>query len=83
MKTIGASLKTHLAGEVLSVAYCIKLVLTDATTMGFTDHDEDIVYDGVTYESSTAHNLSAHHPKRLAQAGPRSQDAPVGATAPT
>lgn len=58
-KTIGASLQSHLSSEVTSIAHCLKLVLTNSTVMGFTDHDQDIVYDGVTYESSTAYNLSS------------------------
>lgn len=58
-KTIGANLKAHLAGDVMSVAHCLKLVRKDATVLGFTDHDQDVVYDGVTYEASTAHNISA------------------------
>lgn len=58
-KTVGASLQSHLSGEVTSIAHCLKLVLKNTTVMGFTDHDQDIVYDGVTYESSTAYNLSS------------------------
>lgn len=58
-KTIGSSLQSHLSGEVTSIAHCLKLVLKNTTVMGFTDHDQDIVYDGVTYESSTAYNLSS------------------------
>lgn len=59
MKTISDELKAHLAGDVLSIAHCIRLVRTDAVVMGFTDHDEDITYDAVTYESSAAHNLTS------------------------
>lgn len=58
-KTIGVDLQSHLTGEVTSIAHCLKLILKDTTVMGFTDHDRDIVYDGVTYESSTAYNLSS------------------------
>lgn len=58
-KSISVDLMTHLSSEVTSIAHCLKLVLKSGAVMGFTDHDKDIVYGGVTYESSTAYNLSS------------------------
>jgi len=49
VKTIGASLTTHLQGEVLTVAYLWNLVRTDGTTYGFTSYDRPLLYSGVTY----------------------------------
>jgi hypothetical protein len=53
MKTITLAMDAHLLGEVTSLASLWKITRTDGTVMGFTDHDEDIVYGGVTYKAST------------------------------
>lgn len=58
-RSASANLKTHLAGDVTTLAMCWKLTLTDSTVMGFTDHDEDIVYDGVTYKNMDSGNMTA------------------------
>ena len=59
MKTIGASLLTHIAGEVTSLATLWKVTRADALVFGFTDHDAAITYDGVTYEAATGYSASA------------------------
>lgn len=53
MKTISAALKTHLQGEVTTIATCWKATLTNGTIYGFTDHTEDITFDGVLFEAAT------------------------------
>lgn len=40
-------------GETTHLAWCWKLAREDGTVMGFTSHDEDIAYQGVTYKAST------------------------------
>jgi len=52
MKTIGASLATHLASEVTTVAILWKVTRADAIVKAFTNHHDDIVYSGVTYGSA-------------------------------
>lgn len=59
MKTLSAGLKTHLAQDVTTLATCWKMTRRDATVMGFTDHDRDIVFDGVTYEAATGFTPTA------------------------
>lgn len=59
MKTVGASLKTHLAGTSLSVCTLWKVTRTDAQVFGFTDNSRDVVYSGVTYQAGTGHTPSA------------------------
>lgn len=59
MKTISAPLKDHLAGETTTLATCWRLTRRDGVVMGFTDHDADIVYDGVTYQAATGYTGSA------------------------
>lgn len=55
MKTASVDLKTHLGGSATMLATLWKLTLADSpeTVMGFTTHDVDIVYDGVTYLAAT------------------------------
>jgi len=54
MKTLtSANLLAHLAGEYLSVAILWKITRTDGQIFGFTDHDVDIVFSGVTYKAAT------------------------------
>ena len=48
-KTISAALKAHLAGETTTIAYCWLCTLRSGAVFGFTSHDADIVYNGVTY----------------------------------
>lgn len=52
MKNVSVALASHLAGTVTSVATCWLVTLDSGTVLGFTDHDEDIVIDGLRYESS-------------------------------
>lgn len=52
-RNISESLKAHLASETTSLAMCWKLVRTDSAVMGFTNHDQDIVLDDVTYMAAT------------------------------
>lgn len=59
MRSITPDLKTHLAGEVTSLATCWKLTRTDATVMGFTDHDADLEVGGVAYKASTGFTPTA------------------------
>jgi uncharacterized phage protein (TIGR02218 family) len=55
MKTVAPAFQTHLEQEVTYLATCWKVTRTDGVIFGFTDHDEDIVYGGVTYESSAGY----------------------------
>jgi len=62
MKTIAAALQTHLDGDVTTLATCWRLELQDSpqTIMGFTDHDIDIVFNGVTYLAASGYTASAY-----------------------
>jgi len=52
MKTITPAMQTHLEGAPITLALCWKITRKDGVTFGFTSHDKDIVYDGVTYKSA-------------------------------
>lgn len=52
-KVITPALEGHLAGEVSTLATCWKLTRTDAQVFTFTDHTDDIVFGGDTYQAET------------------------------
>jgi uncharacterized phage protein (TIGR02218 family) len=59
MRTISPALQAHLEGELLTLALLVKIVRTDTVTLGFTDHDEALVFGGVTYEALSSVQVSA------------------------
>lgn len=59
MKSISAGLAAHIAGEVTTLATCWKLTRTDSVVQGFTDHDRDIIFSGVTYKAATGFTPTA------------------------
>ncbi len=59
MKTLSSGLQTHLQSETTTLATCWKLTRTDATVLGFTDHDRDLVVSGVTYKAATGFTPTA------------------------
>lgn len=50
MKQISESFDAHLRGETTTLCFCWKLQRRDGVIMGFTDHDRDLTFDGITYE---------------------------------
>ncbi|KMO12609.1 DUF2163 domain-containing protein [Methylobacterium indicum] len=48
MKILSPSLAAHLASGVTTLCHCWIVTRTDGLRLGFTDHDEDLVVDGVT-----------------------------------
>ncbi|MFW5881587.1 MAG: DUF2163 domain-containing protein [Roseicyclus sp.] len=55
----GAALDAHLATGVTEVARCWKLTRSDGKVLGFTDHDRDITFDGVTFCAGTGLSAAA------------------------
>jgi uncharacterized phage protein (TIGR02218 family) len=53
MRNIPAALQTKLDSGVTTLAHCWKLVRRDGVVLGFTDHDRDLVMDGVTCRAGT------------------------------
>ncbi len=58
MKTLPAGLQDHLNGGATTLCWCWKIVRNDGATQGFTDHDEDVLFDGTTYEASSGFTAS-------------------------
>lgn len=59
MKNISGSLNTHIQGESTTLTMCWKLTLRSGAVMGFTSHDRDINYAGVTYQAASGFTPSA------------------------
>ncbi|MEM9750577.1 MAG: DUF2163 domain-containing protein [Pseudomonadota bacterium] len=59
MRTIPAALAAHLATGATTLCQCWKIVRADGATLGFTDHDVDVSFDGVTFEAETGLGASA------------------------
>lgn len=53
MKAWPAPLKAHLAGAVTTIAFCWKVTRQDGVVFGFTNHQGDLLVDGVNYLAST------------------------------
>ena len=49
MKTLPAGLQSHLDSGTTTLCWCWKIVRRDAVALGFTDHDEDVTLDALTY----------------------------------
>ncbi|OYV38785.1 MAG: beta tubulin [Rhodospirillales bacterium 20-64-7] len=49
MLSLQDDLAAHLAGGVTTFCHCWRLIRRDGTVLGFTDHDCDLVFDGVTH----------------------------------
>lgn len=59
MQQLPTALSDHLAQEVTTLATCWKLTRKDGQVFCFTDHDADIVVDGLTYKASSGITPSA------------------------
>lgn len=53
MRGISSGLSTHHAGEVTNLARCLRITQANGTVSAYTDHDEPIIYGGVTYSTVT------------------------------
>ncbi|WP_319528989.1 DUF2163 domain-containing protein [uncultured Cohaesibacter sp.] len=58
MKTLPDGLQAHLDSGATSLCWCWKLTRRDGEVFGFTDHDLDISFDGVTYGADSGFTAS-------------------------
>lgn len=59
MKSITTELRDHLDQEVTALCTCWQITRVDGTILRFTDADEDVVQDGLTYKSIGAYKRTA------------------------
>jgi uncharacterized phage protein (TIGR02218 family) len=58
VRAIEAGLAAHIAAGVTTLCRCWKVTRGDDVVLGFTDHDRDVVFDGVTYEPVSGFDAS-------------------------
>ena len=58
VKTLAPGLQSHLDSRATTMAYCWKVTRTDNLVQGFTDHDNDLIVDGVTFLASSGFTAS-------------------------
>lgn len=61
MKSIPTAFGLHLGGFQQTLAICWKITRADGDILGFTDHDRDITFGGLTYDAKTGITRSALH----------------------
>lgn len=52
-RSIPAGLQTHLDGRATTMCYCWRVTRKDGVVQGFTEHDEDLTFDGTTFLASS------------------------------
>jgi uncharacterized phage protein (TIGR02218 family) len=52
-------MQAHLDGGATTLCHCWKVTRTSAAPMGFTDHDQALTFDGVTYEAASGFEATA------------------------
>ncbi|MEM7619762.1 MAG: DUF2163 domain-containing protein [Pseudomonadota bacterium] len=58
MKTLPIGLQAHLDTKATTLCWCWRLTRTDNASYGFTDHDNDLVFDNTTFEASSGFTAS-------------------------
>jgi uncharacterized phage protein (TIGR02218 family) len=53
MRNIPAGLAEHLASGATTLCRCWRVTRRDGAVLGFTDHDENLVFDGTTFRAGT------------------------------
>jgi uncharacterized phage protein (TIGR02218 family) len=59
VKNVSPELEAHLQQETTTLATCIKVTLTNGEVYGFTDHDQPLVIDGLTYSAESGYTATA------------------------
>ncbi len=59
MRDVTPALQAHLDGGVTTLARCWSLTLTDGRVRGFTEHDRDLVFSGVSFRAASGFTASA------------------------
>src|SRR5947209_3795170 len=58
MRQISSDLAATLAGTITTLCHCWRLARRDGTVQGFTDHDTDIAFSGVTVAAASGFDAS-------------------------
>jgi uncharacterized phage protein (TIGR02218 family) len=58
MKTLPSELAAHLEGEATTLCNAWRVTRRDGVVLGFTDHDEDLVFDGTLFQAASGYQAS-------------------------
>jgi uncharacterized phage protein (TIGR02218 family) len=58
MKHLHEGLTAHLQSGATTLCWCWRLTRRDATRLGFTDHDRDLIFDDTTFEAASGFTAS-------------------------
>jgi uncharacterized phage protein (TIGR02218 family) len=58
MRTLATGLRAHLDTGATTLCHCWRLETAEGEVLGFTDHDRDVTFDGVTYEAQAGFTAS-------------------------
>ncbi len=58
MKTLPPNLQAHLESGTTTLCWCWRIVRRDGAVLGFTDHDETIVFGGTEYQAAAGFTAS-------------------------
>lgn len=58
MKQLSPGLSTHLASGATTLCWCWRLTRRDGTSLGFTDHDRDLIFDATSFEAAAGFTAS-------------------------
>lgn len=59
MRNVTAAMAAWLQNDARTTATCVRITRADGAVYGFTDHDVDIQFGGLTYQSSVGYTASA------------------------
>lgn len=58
MRVLPAGMQQHLDSGATTLCWCWRVIRADSVTLGFTDHDHDLVFDGTSYEAASGFTAS-------------------------
>jgi uncharacterized phage protein (TIGR02218 family) len=58
MKTLPTGMQSHLDSGTTTLCWCWKMIRGDGAVQGFTDHDQPLAFDGVTFEAVSGFTAS-------------------------
>ena len=58
MRVLPTGLQEHLDSGTTTLCWCWRVIRTDGITLGFTDHDHDLVFDGTSFEAASGFTAS-------------------------
>lgn len=58
MRSLSDALQAHLDTGATTLCWCWRVTRRDGVTLGFTDHDRDLVFDGATFEAAAGFTAS-------------------------